>query len=57
MTAALATELRLAAKQARALATGLMEMSAKQGFLDLAAKYDAEALAIETADPFISGPG
>lgn len=52
MTDALAAELRLAAKQARALAGALPDLGAKQGFLDLAAKYEAEALAIEARDGF-----
>lgn len=48
MTAKESGELRQAAKQARALAGGLIEASAKKGFLDLAVKFDAEALALET---------
>jgi len=37
------TELRLAAEQARVIAERLTEPSAKQGFVDLAVKWESEA--------------
>jgi hypothetical protein len=49
------TELRLAAEQARAIAERLTEPSAKQGFADLADKWETEADALElknTTAPF-----
>jgi len=56
LTAVLAAELRLAAEQARTMANGLSEMSAKRGFLNIAAKFDAEALAIESNDSLADTP-
>jgi hypothetical protein len=44
------TELRRAAEQARAIAECLTEPSAKQGFIDLAVKWETEADALVFRD-------